>query len=44
MSICEECPKFTKLKFCEECGCFMPVKVKLKDVKCPLDKWSEVKE
>lgn len=39
-AICEQCPSFLKLtKQCKECGCFMALKVKLKDAVCPLGKW-----
>jgi hypothetical protein len=38
--ICEACPRFFKItKQCKECGCFMPIKTKLKEAVCPLDKW-----
>ena len=39
-SICEECPRFLKAtKQCLECGCFINLKIKLKDSTCPLKKW-----
>ena len=39
-SICLECPELSKLtKRCNECGCFMAAKTKLKLAKCPLNKW-----
>lgn len=38
--ICKQCDRFNKkFLFCEECKCFMPVKVRLKQVSCPLQKW-----
>ena len=37
--ICKQCEHLTKLKFCDECYCFMPVKVRIKGVECPLKKW-----
>lgn len=38
--ICQACPRLVKLtKQCKECGCFMNVKVKLKEAVCPLGKW-----
>lgn len=38
--ICEACPRFLKItKQCKECGCFMHLKVKLKEAVCPLEKW-----
>lgn len=39
-AICLECPKLIKItKQCKECGCVMPLKVKLKEAVCPLKKW-----
>ena len=39
-AICEQCPSLIKLtKQCKECGCFMPLKVKLINAVCPLGKW-----
>ena len=39
-SICEQCPRLLKATSqCKECGCFMKIKVKLKEAVCPLDKW-----
>jgi len=39
-SICEECPELIKItKQCKQCGCFMKMKVKLKEAKCPIGKW-----
>jgi hypothetical protein len=40
--ICKTCERFNTLKFCKECGCFMPAKTKLAYVKCPLGKWGDV--
>lgn len=38
--ICKNCDKFINLtKQCKECGCFMPLKTKLKFTSCPLQKW-----
>lgn len=38
--ICLECPSLIQLtKQCKKCGCFMQVKSKLKDAKCPIGKW-----
>lgn len=40
LDICNGCEKFIKItKQCKECGCIMPLKVKLKDSTCPLNKW-----
>tara|TARA_R110000822_G_scaffold99416_5_gene224381 strand:+ start:177 stop:404 length:228 start_codon:yes stop_codon:yes gene_type:complete len=39
-SICGECPELIKAtKQCKQCGCFMKMKVKLKEATCPLSKW-----
>jgi hypothetical protein len=37
--ICNSCPSFTVLKTCKECGCIMPLKIKLASSSCPLEKW-----
>ena len=38
--ICDECEFFDKDSTrCEECGCFMKLKVNLADTKCPIGKW-----
>jgi hypothetical protein len=38
--ICIICPELTSLtKQCKQCLCIMPLKVKLKNAKCPLGKW-----
>ena len=40
MAICKQCDKFNNtLKLCEICKCFMPVKTRLDNVSCPLEKW-----
>jgi hypothetical protein len=38
-NLCKSCPSFTALKTCSECGCIMPLKIKIANVSCPLDKW-----
>ena len=38
--VCKKCDRFNKdFATCKECGCFMKIKVKLKNVECPLKKW-----
>lgn len=37
--ICNSCASFTSLKTCRECGCIMPLKIKITDSICPLGKW-----
>jgi hypothetical protein len=40
LEICESCPRLIKTtKQCRECGCFMALKVKLKNAACPINKW-----
>lgn len=42
IKICSECPRLFKPTFtCKECGCFMKIKTKFKQAKCPLGKWDE---
>lgn len=42
--ICEACDRFNStLKICKECGCFMPAKVMIPIVSCPLGKWGKSK-
>jgi hypothetical protein len=39
-SICRECPSLLSVtNQCRECGCFMKLKVKIKEAVCPLEKW-----
>jgi hypothetical protein len=39
-AVCLECPRLIPVtKQCKECGCVMPLKVKLKNAECPLKKW-----
>jgi hypothetical protein len=40
MKICLECDHLNKLIHqCKECGCFMNLKTKLINAKCPIGKW-----
>ena len=40
LNICKNCPELIKLtKQCKKCGCFMTIKTRLEDSKCPLGKW-----
>lgn len=37
---CLACPRLLQsTKQCRECGCFMALKVKLKEATCPIGKW-----
>jgi hypothetical protein len=38
-NLCKSCSSFTALKTCSECGCIMPLKIKIANVSCPLGKW-----
>jgi len=39
-NICLECPELVQAtKQCKQCGCFMSLKTKLKNAKCPINKW-----
>jgi hypothetical protein len=39
-TICRECPELLGItKQCKQCGCMMPLKVKLKEAECPIGKW-----
>lgn len=43
LSVCSSCEEYTKmLKVCKACGCFMPAKAKIAQIRCPKDKWTEV--
>jgi hypothetical protein len=39
IKICDLCEELTKLKFCNQCKCFMPVKTWFESQSCPLGKW-----
>jgi len=40
LDICLSCSELVNVtKQCKKCGCIMPLKVKLKDAKCPIGKW-----
>jgi hypothetical protein len=37
---CLRCDRlFRPTRQCKECGCFMPLKVRVKGEKCPMGKW-----
>jgi hypothetical protein len=43
MDICRGCDKYmSTFMRCKECGCVMPLKVRLKGQECPLQKWGPV--
>ena len=40
LKICKDCKNYHKIfKTCKLCQCFMPIKVKLTDSICPINKW-----
>ena len=40
INICEQCPLFrTNTRTCSMCGCFMDMKTKLLEARCPDGKW-----
>lgn len=40
-NICLSCEELGKFKICNKCGCFMPAKVRLSGVECPIEKWGK---
>jgi hypothetical protein len=45
MEICQKCDRFDPDKqTCELCGCFMPVKTAMANMRCPQDLWLEYKK
>lgn len=43
MNTCAGCEHFQKMALmCKSCGCFMPAKAKIANIRCPEDKWMEV--
>jgi hypothetical protein len=40
LEICKSCSSYkNNISMCMECGCIMPLKVKIKNASCPKDKW-----
>ena len=38
--ICKSCEHFNmEMKICNQCGCFMKIKVKMPGAFCPVNKW-----
>ena len=45
MDICKKCEYLIPyVNRCKQCGCFMDLKTKIKNVRCPLSLWVEVNE
>lgn len=38
LEVCVKCPS-RKWNVCQECGCVLQAKARLKEEECPLDKW-----
>lgn len=39
LDICLSCPEIRTLNRCNQCGCFMNIKTRIYNSKCPLGKW-----
>ena len=37
--ICKSCNFLRRNSTCKKCNCFMPVKVQIPFLKCPINKW-----
>lgn len=44
IELCKACDRLTSFNICKECGCFMPVKTRIKSAECPIGKWSKAPE
>lgn len=41
---CNKCPHLMKTRQCAECYCFVDMKTKYKQEKCPIGKWEAIAE
>ena len=39
LKICNSCPHKNPINICELCGCFIILKAKLAEAKCPDNRW-----
>ena len=39
IKVCRECEHY-KMFVCTQCGCIMPIKTRIKQAACPINKWS----
>lgn len=40
LEICKQCPFFMQAtQQCRKCGCFMKLKTRLENARCPINKW-----
>jgi len=40
MELCRSCDNLTMLNLCSLCGCFMPIKTRIRKAACPASKWN----
>ena len=40
-AICRECEHY-RMYLCGKCGCFMPAKVRFRNMNCPIGRWKAV--
>ena len=43
-AICEKCEHLKAKTMCGICRCFMPIKVSIASMECPLGKWKAITE
>jgi hypothetical protein len=44
LETCEACDRYREdSRTCELCGCYMPLKTTMANMRCPIDKWTEYK-
>lgn len=41
LNLCKACDNFTEKQFCKICGCYMPIKVTVRRMECPIGKWKK---
>ena len=41
MNLCKACDNFTEKQFCKICKCYMPLKIKVRRMECPIGKWKK---
>jgi len=45
LSICVQCEHFASEKaVCKKCGCFLQLKTQFANMRCPIDKWTEIED
>jgi len=43
IAICRQCEHY-RMYICGQCGCFMPMKTRLKSSRCPINLWLPVED